>query len=184
MGRRPYRRSGLLDSRGLSSSGLRALGIMFIVIGLLVMSTAVISGGVDGEGMFIIFPFVFGNVGGWTAIIVTLMFFALFLFSSLFPWYMIRRAGGLANERKVIYGEGPSQVVKHDVMEYIITTELPGKLKKSIYIEADEESIHLKSTQDKGFFKSYTLPQGFEVDEINYNYEGNYLLLKLKLKRF
>ena len=157
---------------------------MFVVMGLLIMSTAVISGGVDGEGMFIIFPFVFGNVGGWTAPIITLMFFALFIFSSLFPWYMIRRAGGLANERRVFYGEGPSPVVKNDVMEYIITTELPGKLKKSIYIESDEGSIHLKSTQDKGFFRRYLLPQGFEVDEINYNYEGNYLLLKLKLKRF
>jgi len=157
---------------------------MFVVMGLLIISTAVISGGVYGEGTVIIFPFVFGNMGGWTAAIISLMFLALFIFSSLFPWYMIRRAGGLANERKVFYGEGPSQVVKNDVMEYIITTELPGKLKKSIYIEADEESIHLKSTQDKGFFRRYLLPQGFEVDEINYNYEGNYLLLKLKLKRF
>jgi len=157
---------------------------MLVVMGLLVISRTIISGEVKGNGMVILFPFVFGNVGGWAAVVITLMFFALFIFSSLFPWYMIRRAGGLANERKVIYGEGLSQVVKNDVMDYIITTELPGKLKKSIYIEADEESIHLKSTQDKGFFRSYIIPQGFEVDEINYNYEGNYLLLKLKLKRF
>ena len=159
------------------------LGMMLIVIGLLFASMAFVPGGVDGEGAVIIFPFVFGNVGGWTAVVFTLTFFALFILSSLIPWYMIQKRTGIGDGRVAVHLEGRPRGRRTDTMEYLITTELPGRLRRSIYIEADEEAIHLRSTRDEAFLRSYTLPEGFEVDGIDSNYEGNYLLLKLLLKR-
>ncbi len=79
--------------------------------------------------------------------------------------------------------ESFSKGVDLDTMEYIITTELPKELMDSVYIEADDEEVYLMSTADDRFFKSYTVPEGFEVDEIDYDYEGNYLIMKLMLKR-
>lgn len=157
--------------------------MMLIVIGLLFASMAFIPEGVDGEGAVIIFPFVFGNVGRWAAVVFTLTFLALFILSSLLPWYMIQKRSGIDDGHVAVHREGRPRGRRTDTMEYLITTELPGKLRKGIYIEADEEVIHLRSPQDEAFLRSYTLPEGFEVDEIDYNYEGNYLLLKLLLKR-
>jgi len=159
------------------------LGLMLIGVGLLIASMAFVLDGVDSEGIVIIFPFVFGNVSGGAAIVVTIMFFAFFIISSLLPWYLLSKRSGFGDRVATFRREGHMQSRDSDTMEYIITTELPMGLRKSIYIEADEEGIHLRSTQGEAFHRSYTLPRGFEVGEFNYDYEGNYLVLKLVLTR-
>jgi len=111
------------------------------------------------------------------------MFFALFILSSLLPWYMIKRRGGLGDRLVAAHPEERPRCRSLDTMEYIITAELPARLRRSIYIEADEEAIHLRSAEDEAFLRSYSLPSGFEVDDIDYSYEGSFLLLKLVLKR-
>jgi len=168
------------DSRAISTGGLRALGMMLIVIGLLIASMAFIP---DGEGIVIVFPFVFGNVGGWGAAVLTLTFFALFILSSLLPWYMIQRRSRLNSGFEAIKREGGFRGRDPNTMDYIITTELPERLRRDVYIEAGEEAIHLRSPADEAFLRSYTLPKGFDVDEIHYDYEGKYLIMKLLLKR-
>lgn len=183
MGRRIFQRSGLYGFRGLSSAGLRMLGIMLVSFGLLISLMAFISDGVDGEGVFIIFPFVFGNVSGVAAALFTILFFAFFILSSLLPWYFYSRRSGFADGIAAFKHEDRWRSGDSDTMEYIITTELPRRLRKSIYFESDGDEIHLLSTEGESFLKSYSLPRGFEVDEIDYDYDGDYLVLKLILKR-
>ena len=183
MGRRDLRRLGGVGHRGLSTVGLRMLGLILISVGLLIASMAFVSEGLDFEGVIVIFPFVFRNVSGGAAIIFTIIFFSFFILTSLLPWYIFSRRSGLTdrvtNYKRDYHPGGRDS----DTMEYIITTELPRRLRKSIYIEADGEEIHLRSTQGEVFLRSYSLPRGFEVDEIDYDYEGDYLVLKLMLKR-
>jgi len=183
MARRGLWRTCLADSRGLSSSGLRMVGIMLIFVGLVVASMAFAPEGVEGQGAVVIFPFVFGNMGVGAASVFSLMFFALFILSSLLPWYMIKRRSSLGDRLVAAHPEERPRCRSLDTMEYLITAELPGRLRRSIYIEADEEAIYLRSAEDEAFLRSYSLPSGFEVDDIDYSYEGSFLLLKLVLKR-
>ena len=159
------------------------LGLILISVGLLIASMAFVPDSLDFEGVIIIFPFVFGNVSGGAAIIFTIAFFSFFILTSLLPWYIFSRRSGLTDGVATYKRDDRPWGRDSDTMEYIITTELPRRLRKSIYIEADGEEIHLRSTQGEVFLRSYSLPRGFEEAEIDYDYEGNYLILKLMLKR-
>ena len=66
-------------------------------------------------------------------------------------------------------------------VEYIITTELPDKIKKTVFIETEESKILLKSTSDDTFKRSYEIPTGFGLEGIDYDYDDNFLVLKLLL---
>ena len=172
---------GRFNLRGISSSGLRMIGLTLIATGLMVTSLA-ITGNDEGGGAIILFPFVFTNVGGWGIFAVLLLMFSFFITSSLLPWYLFSRKGHLNNFLPFKH-ESASRSRNPDTMEYIITTELPEGLRKRVYIETGEEEIYLRSIEDNGILRSYSLPRGFEVEEIDYDYEGSYLVLKLKLIR-
>jgi len=62
------------------------IGMMLIVFGFLLMSMAVVPE--DAEGVIVIFPFVIGNVSGWTAVVLSVAFLGLFIATSLLPWIM------------------------------------------------------------------------------------------------
>jgi hypothetical protein len=166
------------SSSGISSAGLRMLGMLFIVFGLMITSMAFMPE--DGEGVIVLFPFVIGNVSGTTAAILSLIFLGIFLATSLLPWYMFmrRRRHGAYNSYR--WEVGP---MESEVTEYMITIEIPKELKKTVYLEGLGGVIHLRSSLDVSFQRRYSLPEGFEMDDYTYEYDGDYLLLKLKLKR-
>lgn len=99
---------------------------------------------------------------------------------SLLPWFIFSRRVHVD-----VFNPEAGEYRSHEseVMEYMITIALPRRLRKTIYIEGEGNTIYLRSRADKSFHKVYTLPAGFEVDDCSYEYEGKYLLLKLKLKR-
>ncbi len=169
----------LQTSRGVSSVGLRMLGMLLITLGLLITSMAIIPESGDGGGVVVIFPFVFSNVSGWAAVALTVVFTGIFIATSLLPWFIFSRRG---------WGYGHSQAMwepiqrEPEVMEYMITIDLPRRLRKTVYIEGDGNVVHLKSSADESFHRRYTLPEGFAVNEYSYEYDGSYLLLNLKLK--
>ena len=168
-----------VSSGGISSTGLRIGGMLLIIFGLLITSIALTPEGGSGEGVIVIFPFVFGNIGGWATVALSIAFLGIFIASSLLPWLLFSKKG---------WGNGLNQARweyrprESEVMEYMITIDLPRELRKTVYIEEEGNFVHLKSSAED-FHRSYTLPVGFEVDEYRYEYEGSYLLLKLKLKR-
>ncbi len=167
------------SSRGISSAGLRLLGSLFIVLGLLIMSLSFAVGG--GEGFIFIFPFLFSGVGGWASIVLTIIFFSVFVATSLLPWFLMtrrRKPGFVFSTMRREYVPEESEA-----MDYVITIDVPTRLRKTIYIESDGYAVHLRSNVDGSFHRSYRLPEGFDMDEYDYEYEGSYLLLRLKLKR-
>lgn len=154
------------------------MGMLFIAFGLMITSMAFIPE--DGEGVIVLFPFVIGNVSGTAAAILSLIFLGIFLATSLLPWYMFTR-----RRRQEVYNSYRWEVrpPESEVTEYMITIEIPKQLKKTVYLEGLGGVIHLRSRLDSSFQRSYSLPEGFEMDDYTYEYDGNYLLLKLKLKR-
>lgn len=153
------------------------IGMLLVVFGFLLMSLAVVPE--DTEGVIVIFPFVIGNVSGWTAVVLSVAFLGLFIATSLLPWIMFSR-------RRPWDGYGsmwePGRR-EQEVMEYMITIDLPPEFRNTVYIEGQGGVIHLRSRADPAFHRRYTLPEGFEVDEYDHEYDGGYLLLKLKLKK-
>ena len=167
------------SSPGVSSSGLRVVGMFLIVFGLMVTSIAMMPEG--GEGAIVLFPFVFGEVSSGTAILLSFVFLGIFIASSLLPWYMFsRRRREWSGYRTVEWEVKPQE---SEAMEYMITLEVPPDLKRTVFIEGVEGEVRLGSSVDGSFSRRYDLPGGFEVDEYNYEYEGDYLVLRLRLKR-
>lgn len=165
--------------RGISSAGLKLLGSLLIVLGLLIVSLSFVVGG--GEGFIFIFPFFFSGFGGWASIVLTIFFFLVFVATSLLPWFLVtrgRRPGFVFStmRRKHVPEES-------EAMDYVITIDVPSRLRRTIYIESNRNAVHLRSNVDGSFHRSYRLPEGFDVDEYDYEYEGSYLLHRLKLKR-
>jgi hypothetical protein len=167
----PFKTSG-----GISSSGLRMLGLFIFSVGLLLTAMAFVQS--SAEGVIVIFPFVIGNLNGWSAVALTLASIALFIATTFLPWFLFYRRGW-AREEGVMWDLNPS----HEMTDYIITVDLPTGLRKTIYLEEEDEIIHLRSRVDPTFNRIYKLPYGFEVDDYSYEYQENYLLLRLKLVR-
>jgi hypothetical protein len=65
----------------------------------------------------------------------------------------------------------------------MITTEVPQRLKGSIYIEEDDERLRLLSTRDNGFVREYDIPSNCLVDDVESDYEDSYLLIKVRLRK-
>ena len=157
---------------------LRMLGLLLILLGLILVSIALLPGG-EGEGVIVIFPFIF-RVPGGVAILLSTLLFAVFVASLLLlPWYLVSR-GGIG---EVEEGWTPLRRHRPETTEYIITLEVPRRLRNTMYVEVEEGEIYLKSTRDSGFQRRYTLPAGFDVEDVEFNYEGSYLILKLMLRR-
>jgi len=166
--------------RGMSST-LRILGIIFIVVGLSVVSLS-FSTESEENGTVVIFPFILGNADGLFAAVFTVMFFAIFLLASLLPLYLSRK--GPRGERT--FGarrEKESTHVNAENVEYVITTELPREIVDNIHVEAGDGEILLLSSVDEGFRRRYSIPGGFDVERLDYDYEDNYLIVRLTLKR-
>jgi hypothetical protein len=160
------------------------MGLAMMLLGLSIAASALVAWAAGGEGMTIIFPFITGNVSGWVAGLYSLIFFAVVISASMLPWYLHTRAEASRDigddlitlqESKMLGGEG------YESVEYMITTELPKRLQKSMTIEADEETIYLRSSAEAGFNRSYPIPEGFDLEGIDYDYEEGYLVLKLHL---
>jgi len=153
--------------------------MLLIVFGVMVTSFAMMPEG--GEGAIVLFPFVFGEVSSGTAVLLSLVFLGVFIVSSLLPWYMFsRRRREWSGYRTVEWEVRPRE---SEAMEYMITLEVPQELKRTVFIEGVGGEVRLGSSVDGSFSRRYDLPRGFEVDEYNYEYEGDYLVLRLKLKR-
>jgi len=160
------------------------MGLAMMLLGLSIAASALVAVAAGGEGVTIMFPFITGNVSGWVAGLYSLIFFAVVISASMLPWYIHTRAEASRDigddlitlqESKMLGGEG------YESVEYMITTELPKRLQKSMTIEADEETIYLRSSAEAGFNRSYPIPEGFDLEGIDYDYEEGYIVLKLNL---
>ena len=156
---------------------LKMMGLLLILLGILIVSIALMPG--EGEGVIILFPFVFRVSGGLALLLSTLFFIAFAASMILLPWYLISR-GGIGEVEEV----WTPLRRRRETTEYIITLEVPRRLRRTLYVEVGEEGeIYLRSTKDPTFERSYTLPAGFDVEDVEFDYEGNYLILRLLLRK-
>jgi len=158
-------------------------GVLFILFGLSLIASSIVTA-LPVEGVTIIFPFIIGEVNTNIAGLYSFLFFTVVILGGMVPWYihthfkptyLMEESTMKIQEGKTHNGESIATV------EYIITTELPEKVKKSIFIETKETKILLKSTTDDAFTRSYEIPAGFGLEGIDYDYDENFLVLKLHL---
>ena len=161
----------------LSTSKLRILGFALLAMGMIVTSMAFITG--EGEGFIMIFPFVFGNVGGWSATALTFGSAVFFIIALFLPYFLLSREGRFT--RHTIYFEESDN--REEYTDYIITLDVPTEFRKTLFIEGSQGEINLGSSTQPFFRRSYKLPEGFELDGYHHEFDEKFLVLKLKLKR-
>ncbi|MCW4049975.1 MAG: hypothetical protein NWE89_09600 [Candidatus Bathyarchaeota archaeon] len=158
-------------------------GFMVMMMGILVTSWTLIP---TTDATIIFFPFIFQNINNTAAFLMSLMFFAMFSLSSLLPVLVMMRKNGDSDWAPGIYTLHDATVSGTSVtetLEYIVTTEVPGGLKDSIYIMDEYDVIVLLSSKDKDFRKTYSLPENFHVDSVESDYEDSFLVVKVRLQK-
>jgi hypothetical protein len=160
---------------------LMVAGFGLFLLGLVVVAWAV----TPSTASFVFFPFFFAGTGRTAAFIMSMVFFVLFTLSTLLPVYLALRRGGYAGWDEGIYTvqEGASLSNFSETIDYMISTEIPQGLEESIYIEEDDEMLRLLSTRDKGFVRVYNLPSNCLVDDVESDYDGGYLLVRVRLRK-
>lgn len=156
-------------------------GFMLVMMGLFVTSFAFIP---LSNAKIVIFPFVFENVNSITAMLMSLMFFAMFAMTSMLPFYL-----SLQRSRMYEWDEGVYTINENnfsggnvtETIEYMITTEISESLKDTIYLEDNLNEIVLLSEKDTSFRKIYGIPEPFIIDSVESAYEDEFLVLKVKL---
>ena len=159
-------------------------GALMIILGLSTAAAGIVAGLPTG-GITVVFPFIVGDVSPWISGFYSFLFFVTVATASLLPWYIhthvkqpYTETGGLTvMEGNLSGGAGFEHV------EYVITAELPQRLNKTILVESSGTTINLYSTLDKEFNKRYTIPEGHDLKGLDYDYEEDYLVLRLHLIR-
>jgi hypothetical protein len=140
----------------------------------------------SGEATVVLFPFVLSGLNAPATIALSLVFFALFAASSILPLYLLLRRSEYAEWDEGIYSIHDSVVSggsSSESVELMITTEVPGGLRESIYIEEGDDKLTLLSSKDPGFVKSYDIPDAYYVDDVESDYEGGFLLIRVRLAK-
>jgi hypothetical protein len=160
------------------------VGLLMIVVGLSAAASGIVVG-IPAEGITIIFPFILGDVSPMIASLYSFIFFLIIAAASLLPWYIHTRVKPAPsdNEDVTILEGSLTGGEQFERIEYIITAEMPRKLEKTILVETNGASIHLHSSADKEFGKSYPIPEGHDLEGLDYDYEEGYLVLRLHLIR-
>lgn len=155
------------------------LGLLLVFSGLLIVSMSFTPE--EGEGMLPFFPFITSNGLGVIASILSVAFLSLFVIMSVLPWYMFMKRRRVQPHLNAFRWDTENR--ESEEMEYMITIKVPPGLEKTVYVEEDEMgSIDIYSHNDSTFHRTYDLPSGYEVAEYKYEYDGDYLVLRLKLK--
>ncbi len=159
-------------------------GILLLITGLSATAAGIVLG-LPTKGIIIAFPFIGGEVSAASAATYSFLFFMTVACASLLPW-IIHTSRGHDMENQFDYTIYEEQMAGNDGFEhteYLITTELPRKLERTIQIETHPQDIHIWSTVDSNFTRSYPIPEGHDLEGLDYDYEDGYLVLRLHLVR-
>ena len=159
-------------------------GFLMIIVGLSTVAAAIVTG-LPIKEVTVVFPFIVGVVSPILAGLYSFIFFVTIAAASLLPWYIhTRDKPTCAGNEDVTVMEGNlSSGENFEHVEYVITAELPKRMEKTILIESNGASIHLHSTLDKEFNRDYTIPAGHNLEGLDYDYDEEYLVLRLHLVR-
>lgn len=173
-----------ISSKARVKKAMLVGGLLMIIVGLSTAAAGLVAG-LPVEGVYVAFPFLIGDVSPLVAGLYSFLFFATVASASILPWYIHTKA-------KPAYEENEDYTVvegnltggdNFEHVEYVITAELPKRLEKTILVESNGSKIHLHSTANKEFDRSYTIPEGHDLEGLDYDYEEGYLVLRLHLVR-
>ena len=161
---------------------LLVAGGLLMVAGLYTLCFAFL----PGEPVVVFaFPFVYQSLPLGLALAMNLLFLGLIALVALLPLLASIWSGRVEWEWEPRYVQedlGPASSLQ-ETSEYIITTHVPENLRGTINIEWGEGEVALWSSRDPGFRRRYSLPENYRVEELESDFEGSYLLLRLKLVR-
>jgi hypothetical protein len=157
---------------------------LMIIVGLSTVAAGIVMG-IPVEGVTVVFPFIVGEVSPIRAGLYSFIFFVTIASASLLPWYIHTREKSTytGNEDIIVMESNLSNGENFEHIEYVITAELPKRMEKTILVESNGASIHLHSTLDKEFNRNYTIPDGHDLEGLDYDYDEGYLVLRLHLVR-
>ena len=164
------------------------LGVALILAGILLMTAASSLYTDDGESTLIIFPFLV-KISGTAALILTVIYVAISILMVFLPWILIsRRFRAVERLARIEYGSiTPHRVIRKTGMikDYILTLKMPGFKSEDISIKVFGSTLNVEACRDGKtvFTREYRLPEGYEAESIKYNFEGDFLIIRLKLKR-
>ncbi len=172
----------IVQARAGRKRALLVAGVVLLVIGFSTVAAGLVAGLQVGS-VSIIFPFLMGGVSPLVAGLYSLLFFAGVGCASLLPWYLHTRSEAPFNGGEYALTEERNEGEGFEHVEYMITTELERRLNKTITVEPRDASVILHSTADPGFRRSYPIPDGCDIEGLDYDYDGGYLVLRLHLVR-
>ena len=157
---------------------------LMIIVGLSTVAAGIVMG-IPVEGVTVVFPFIVGEVSPIRAGLYSFIFFVTIASASLLPWYIHTREKPTytGNEDVTVMEGNLSSGENFEHIEYVITAELPKRMEKTILVESNGASIHLHSALDKDFNRNYTIPEGHDLEGLDYDYDEGYLVLRLHLVR-
>lgn len=164
------------------------LGVALILAGILLMTAASSLYTDDGESILIIFPFLV-KMNGTATLILTVIYVAISILMVFLPWILISRRFRAAAERlaRIEYRSiTPHRVIRKASMikDYILTLKMPGFKSEDISIKVFRNTLNVEACRDRktAFTREYRLPEGYEAESITYNFEGGFLIIRLKIK--
>ena len=173
-----------VNAKAMGKKVTLAGGFLMIIVGLSTVAAAIVTG-LPFKEVTVVFPFIVGGVSPILAGLYSFIFFVTIAAASLLPWYIHTREKSkyTCNEDATVMEGNLSSGENFEHIEYVITAELPKRMEKTILVESNGASIHLHSTLDKDFNRDYTIPDGHDLEGLDYDYDEGYLVLRLHLIR-
>ncbi len=167
------------------------LGMALIIGGIFLIMAATALSASGGEGIIVIFPFIFGRVTGLAALLIMIFFMALSFLIILLPWIIGSRRILRLIAPEVGEESEAAEAVKiekrrrsiGELEEYLITLRMPGFREEDVHVEAFANQVRVEAEAGgRRFEKTYYIPRGFEPVGVKYNYEDGFLLVKVTLR--
>ena len=128
-------------------------------------------------------------MSGTAALILTVIYVAISILMVFLPWILIsRRFRAVERLARIEYGSiTPHRVIRRTGMikDYILTLKMPGFKSEDISIKVFGNTLNVEAYRDGKtvFTREYRLPKGYEAESIKYDFEGDFLIIRLKLNR-
>ena len=163
------------------------LGFALIFVGMfLIMMASILSVPAAG-GAIVILPFFWGTASGTTAVVLMIILILISLAFMFLPWILgprrilriFERISGVKTEK--ISGKSRR---RGGVEDYLITLKMPDYKQSDMDVQVFDDELIVQAYENGEVFKrTYDLPTGFEPQGIKYKHEGDFLIIKVSLKR-
>ena len=176
-------------ARGLGRLAI-PVGLALLLTGfsLLMASSIMATGSQAGQGgAVVLFPFFVGVLSGPLALALMGVFLAVMVFMMLMPFLMTPEKLFTMVERPVRLEEAgvlKSSTSSARERDYVITVEAPGVREGDVNVQVFERFVHVRAVKPDGsvFTKTYELPEGYVAEDVEYRCEGDFIVIRVRLR--